>query len=338
MAKIDKKSDIYLFWKKKISSNAPLTIDDQIKFEICKDYKIEPYKFSLKYPYKPFLVLAILEEFGIDSFKKTIFVESSNIIKRFYDFCSFDEYLFKILLSQKAKNKWGLGFNKILKESVFAIMKEGPLNHLQTKNKDDKNWFIYNNTTRTIFLDIDYDNIENDVENLKELCHLTVLKCLPWFEYEGGNEYLTTTGEILKNIGLTIGDTKFSSVQKRERQHLFRKDVLDRDQKCLICCIENYNILQACHIKPYANCDENEKYDDDNGITLCLNHHKLFDRGLFTLNKEAKVQISNNLLEEDIHLFFKQYEPCQSITINKFDSSTFQNKFWDYHNKNIFSK
>ncbi|MDE6429449.1 MAG: hypothetical protein K2K18_02995, partial [Malacoplasma sp.] len=146
MIEIDKKSDLYLFWKNKINNNAPLAIDNQIKYDICKDYnKIEPYKLRLKYPYKPFLVLAILEEFGIDSFKKIIYIEKSNIVKRFYDFCSFDEYLFKILLSQKAKNQWGLGFNNYLKQSVLAIMKEGPLNHLQTNNDKDKKWFIYDN-------------------------------------------------------------------------------------------------------------------------------------------------------------------------------------------------
>ncbi len=338
MAVIDKKSDSYLFWKNKINNNAPLVIDNQTRFEISKDYKIEPYKLNLKYPYKPFLILAILEEFGIDSFKKVISVENSNLIKRFYDFCSFDEQLFKILSSQKSKNQWGLGFNKVLEQSVFSIMKEGPLDHLQSKNNQNKKWFTWSQKNKIIYLDIDSTNIEKDVENLKELCHFTVLKCLPWFERQAGVEYLISTGENLKNIGFIIGENQFNLVQKRERQHLFRKDVLDRDQKCLICCIENYNILQACHIKPYANCDDSEKYDDENGITLCLNHHKLFDKGLFTLNKNAKVEISKNLLEDDIHLFFKQYEPCHSVTINSFDSSIFKNKFWDYHNKNIFNK
>lgn len=75
-----------------------------------------------------------------------------------------------------------------------------------------------------------------------------------------------------------------NSNSRRPLQHIFRKEVLDRDKKCLICCTDNYAILEACHIKPHTVSEHNEKYDLNNGVALCRNHHKLFDIVYFGFN------------------------------------------------------
>jgi putative restriction endonuclease len=47
--------------------------------------------------------------------------------------------------------------------------------------------------------------------------------------------------------------------------------------------------LEAAHIKWHqAGGPDSEA----NGVALCALHHKLFDRGAFTLSKDMKIQVS----------------------------------------------
>lgn len=68
------------------------------------------------------------------------------------------------------------------------------------------------------------------------------------------------------------------------------------------CCISGMNIdasinvsmIDACHIVPFS-----ESYNDTitNGIALCPNLHRAFDRGLIGINNEYKVVVSNKFVE-----------------------------------------
>lgn len=69
------------------------------------------------------------------------------------------------------------------------------------------------------------------------------------------------------------------------------------------CCISgmkidatiNVSMVDACHIIPF-----NESYNDiiTNGIALCPNLHRAFDRGLITIDSNYKVVVSNTFKEE----------------------------------------
>ena len=81
------------------------------------------------------------------------------------------------------------------------------------------------------------------------------------------------------------------------------------------------NIVQAAHIYPVASIRKrtdlnfDRKFelatDRDNGIWLCENHHKLFDRGLIWF-EEGKIVISKDLENEDI-IFVKQITTIEEI-------------------------
>ncbi len=59
-----------------------------------------------------------------------------------------------------------------------------------------------------------------------------------------------------------------------------------------------YNLIDACHIVPFS-----ESQDDrvTNGIALCPNLHRAFDRGLISINGECKVIVSNQIQENISH-------------------------------------
>lgn len=53
-------------------------------------------------------------------------------------------------------------------------------------------------------------------------------------------------------------------------------------------------MIDACHIVPFS-----EGYDDtlSNGIALCPNLHRAFDRGLISISDDYKVIINKNFIE-----------------------------------------
>lgn len=72
------------------------------------------------------------------------------------------------------------------------------------------------------------------------------------------------------------------------------------------CCISGmklvstygYSLLDACHIIPFS------KNQDDrvtNGLALCPNLHRAFDRGLISIDADYKVIVSDQIMEDQSH-------------------------------------
>src|SRR5690606_24578505 len=59
-----------------------------------------------------------------------------------------------------------------------------------------------------------------------------------------------------------------------------------------------YNFIDACHIVPFA-----VTHDDKvtNGIALCPNLHRAFDRGLVSVDEEYRILVSSHVEEESAH-------------------------------------
>lgn len=59
--------------------------------------------------------------------------------------------------------------------------------------------------------------------------------------------------------------------------------------------IQNFSMIDACHIVPFSS-----SYNDTvtNGIALCPNLHRAFDRGLITINSNYRVEVSDMFSEQ----------------------------------------
>jgi hypothetical protein len=67
----------------------------------------------------------------------------------------------------------------------------------------------------------------------------------------------------------------------RPNQNRLRDAVLERyGKQCAVCSIKIGDLLEAAHIVPKAEDGIDEAY---NGLVLCANHHRAFDRGLFVI-------------------------------------------------------
>lgn len=322
--------------------NAPLVFgnfneEDSIIFE--KINEIRKTK-TIFYPYKPFLILSILQAYDFENiFNKKINISNIKIVKRFYDLITNDLLLFTILKYQKSKSNWDLSLglnnstyseNLDVYRSVISIIKQSPVKAMS--NYD----FVIKTDANNIEMNVEIINWELEKQFLISKCCENIKKCIPWYSYLNEQEIKIYDFNFDLDIqNMMLINDKVDEIKVRKFQHLFRKTILDRDLKCCICCSDNSVILDACHIKPYSVCKENEAYDENNGIVLCKNHHKLFDSGLFTFNNEWKVVISKKLNNVDTSLYFKQYEECHSLLSKKMP---FNNIFLEYHSKLIFRK
>ncbi len=105
------------------------------------------------------------------------------------------------------------------------------------------------------------------------------------------------------------------------------------------CCISgmridstiNISMIDACHIVPFS-----ESYDDTitNGIALCPNLHRAFDRGLISINENYEVIISGRRIfkEETSDYGIRKFEGKQIILPYKAEYFPSQHNL-SWHNK-----
>ncbi len=97
---------------------------------------------------------------------------------------------------------------------------------------------------------------------------------------------------------------KWSLRKSLIREAFFRKQVVHiYDYRCAFCGLKvknsiNQTIVDGAHIKPFS-----EFYDNsiNNGISFCKNHHWAFDRSWFTVDKQYRIIVSEDLEEESPH-------------------------------------
>ena len=96
------------------------------------------------------------------------------------------------------------------------------------------------------------------------------------------------------------------------RSNIFKKEIPKiYDNTCCISrlridAVSNVSMIDACHIIPFS-----ESYNDTitNGIALCPNLHRAFDRGLISISFDYHVLVNNNFSEKHDSLYnIKQFE------------------------------
>jgi putative restriction endonuclease len=107
------------------------------------------------------------------------------------------------------------------------------------------------------------------------------------------------------------------------------------------CCITGmrlestfgHNFIDACHIVPFS-----VSHDDkvNNGIALCPNLHRAFDRGLITVDTNYKVIISKHVSEEIIHPYSLSKFNEKQIVLPLSDRYYPSVENLEWHRENVF--
>ncbi|MBE6128136.1 MAG: HNH endonuclease [Erysipelotrichaceae bacterium] len=117
---------------------------------------------------------------------------------------------------------------------------------------------------------------------------------------DAADESIFEIKDVEKDIPQGLkGYERETVIKERINQSGFRKNLIKKYGKCCICGVESAELLLASHIKPWKDSDEDEKGSTSNGLLLCPNHDKLFDRGLISFNDDGTILISEKLSEND---------------------------------------
>lgn len=105
--------------------------------------------------------------------------------------------------------------------------------------------------------------------------------------------------DILAAVGL---DLQRTVTTRRARDPQFRQDVLRAyEEKCAVCGLQirlgpSSLAIEAAHIMWHQAGGPDVV---QNGLALCVLHHKLFDRGAFALSDARVIEVSEHLLGEN---------------------------------------
>lgn len=96
-----------------------------------------------------------------------------------------------------------------------------------------------------------------------------------------------------------IGETqKQQLVLARRGQGVFKANVRLNERCCRLTGVIDPHYLIASHIKPWRDCNDQEKLDGSNGLLLSPHVDRLFDRGLISFSDDGTVLKSSKLPPE----------------------------------------
>lgn len=205
---------------------------------------------------------------------------------------------------------------------------------------------------------IDYALIDNELAELminpitNEVLQLVLLET--YFEYTKNNFILNSGVHV--NLFDEIENKILNEPSKQYRQEIqvlmqqndeeeiyLRGSVFRREIPKIYnntCCISGMRIdasiavsmIDACHIIPFS-----VGYDDtiSNGIALCPNLHRAFDRGLIAINDDYKVIVSSKLSEVSSQYSIKAFE-AQQINLPAHANYLPLKQNFKWHRENIF--
>jgi putative restriction endonuclease len=143
-----------------------------------------------------------------------------------------------------------------------------------------------------------------------------------WNEFWGDTERLAYESERLfaERAGKPIedfvsidiktlpqGEDREAVVRQRVNQNFFRTSVLCAYlNQCCITGITTTALLEACHISSWAD-DKNNRTNPQNG--LCMNplFHRAYDKFLFAVTPDFKIDVSERFIEESKDNMFRNY-------------------------------
>jgi hypothetical protein len=132
-------------------------------------------------------------------------------------------------------------------------------------------------------------DIYNAINDMIELSHDIMYKTLVKKYSKTKVEFVMY--DMFEYINITIEE------REKRKDAEFKKRINDRyNNECIISGTDLP--CQVCHIKPFKDCSEREKYDIDNGIILRNDIHTLFDIKEIKINPDTLlVEVSDNIMK-----------------------------------------
>ena len=223
-------------------------------------------------PHKPLLALYALGKAVRDEKRLVEFEEASkNLIRLLNDFGP-----------ERKNHRPEYPFWRMQKDGIWEVKSPDNSEWGLTSSGDAKKSELIRHNAFGGFTEPVYQEIKKDPTLFKKIVQKLLDDNFPVSIHE----------DILQAVGIDLAAA--AVVQRRNPE--FRNRVLRAyEYRCAICGFDiridhNPIGLEAAHIKWHTAGGPDE---ESNGLALCVLHHKLFDRGAFTLSKRLEVLVSD---------------------------------------------
>ena len=116
------------------------------------------------------------------------------------------------------------------------------------------------------------------------------------------NHIRTIQGDLEETYGQEGNVLVEAVVRNSALQTMFKHNLMvSQHSRCVICGMQEKALLIGSHIKASSKSNVHEKIDHNNGLLLCCNHDRVFDRHLITFDAETgRIRISQDLSPADL--------------------------------------
>lgn len=222
-----------------------------------------------------------------------------------------DSYPFKILQEFLIENGFIYENRKDFMDDLFETVKNIYDEDLTPYNRNARVTTAGNRVPSILQLFVLFDMAEDRNSVIRFIQHrvgIVTEKREPRLKKEIFVEKIKKEELLLKNVEELVeryGEDGTQIVEALVRnsnvQRIFKSNLMvSSNKRCVVCGIEHPEMLIGSHIKPSKMSSVEEKADYNNGLLLCCNHDKLFDRFLITFDSvTGRIRISKTLSEND---------------------------------------
>lgn len=147
--------------------------------------------------------------------------------------------------------------------------------------------------------------------------------------------YIDSNGSLTLEEPNLVEQQQIKGSRDPYKQTLYKYDLYNESMLLngkISCFVENlkYPSLIASHIKPFAECSENEQFDANNGLLLSKNIDHLFDKGWISFDDKGNIMCCQNL-EKPLQDYLSQKQLDKKYLNSK------RLSYLKYHRENIFN-
>lgn len=258
-------------------------------------------------PHKPVLLLAVIKQFEEARITNNQICITAELVADFKD------YWHKLVSSDKFTANFSLPFYHLQSDGSWYLQTKPGLQILKTSSNSIRSFSHLKQVVEYAYLDASLYALLLDAHNREVLKQTLLNTYFPLHQHLGNENQLVS--QIIQQIlhePPAVYKTKANSFDEEEvfiRSGVFKKEIPKIYN--YTCCISGLRIIaggiqmiDACHIVPFS-----ESHDDTitNGLSLCPNLHRAFDRGLLSIDEDYRVVLQPFAENENNIYSIKQF-------------------------------
>lgn len=253
-------------------------------------------------PHKPILLLSVLEQIENNKITSNQIFITPELIETF-------RQNWANLVTTNHSPRFALPFYHLIGDNFWHLVPNKGFNKILQLKAQMRSLQNLDAAVSYAYLDNELYLYLQNKHNIKHFKDILLNRYFPTTKhlYSDVTQNVVESIKLLENTILEEDQEKYTkSIELQEEEETVKRGTLFKRLVPRIynyqCCISgfrvtskfNIQLIDACHIKEFS------KTQDDtirNGITLCPNLHRAFDRGLITIDNNYQVVVSNQFIE-----------------------------------------